>query len=169
MAHHRLEVVLGAGYLGSKKYPDVESVRKYCEMFRPYGTRIDHARIYPADAPGRAEVLMKLTGVSRWAVMDSKVTAFGNKEHAKDNISRSINQSLDALGVDSLDVFYLHMPDAQTSFDETLAAVDQEHKAGKFKRLGLSNQSPSQVEELVAIAETHGESRYELYEEMISL
>jgi aryl-alcohol dehydrogenase-like predicted oxidoreductase len=32
-------------------------------------------------------------------------------------------------------------------------AVDQQYRQGKFKRLGMSNQSPSQVEELVEIAE----------------
>jgi hypothetical protein len=63
MAENRLEVVLGAGNIGPSKYSDVESTRKYCEMFRPYGTRIDHARIYPADAPGQAEELMKAAGV----------------------------------------------------------------------------------------------------------
>jgi hypothetical protein len=58
MAHNRVEVVLGAGNIGPPKYPDIGSARKYGEMFRPHGTRIDHARIYPADEPGQVEELM---------------------------------------------------------------------------------------------------------------
>jgi aflatoxin B1 aldehyde reductase len=88
--------------------------------------------------------------------MDSKVTAIGNKEHSKENIAASIDRSLKALGVESLDIFYLHIPDGQTPFEESMAAVDQQHRNSKFKRLGLSNQSPSQVEQLVEIAEKHG-------------
>ena len=156
MAEDRLEVVLGAGNIGPPKYPDGESATKYCDMFRPYGTRIDHARIYPADALGQAEELMKSTGVSQLATLDSKVTAIGNKEHSKENIAASLDLRLKALGVKCLDIFYLHMPDGQVPFEESMEAVDQQHRNGKFRRLGLSNRSPAQVEQLVEIAEKHG-------------
>ena len=128
MYHERIEVVLGAGLLGSFRYPDVESTRTYCEMFRPYGSRIDHARIYPAEAFGKAEELMKTTGVNEWATMDTKVTALGNREHSKESIASSIEQSLEALGVDSIDVFYLHMPDHQVPFEESMQAVNEAYK-----------------------------------------
>ena len=127
-------------------------------MFRPYGSRIDHARIYPAEAFGKAEELMKTTGVNKWATMDTKVTALGNKEHSKESIASSIDQSLEALGVNSVDVYYVHMPDHQVPFEESMEAVNQAYNNGKFKRLGLSNQSPDQVEQLVEIAEKNGKS-----------
>jgi aflatoxin B1 aldehyde reductase len=161
MSDERIEVVLGAGLLGSFRYPDVESCRTYCEMFRPYGSRIDHARIYPAEAFGKAEGLMKTTGVNKWATMDTKVTALGNKEHSKESIVSSIDQSLEALGVDSVDVFYLHMPDRQVPFEESMEAVDRAYKKGKFRRLGLSNQSPDQVEQIVNIADKNGKSVFQ--------
>ena len=35
--------------------------------------------------------------------------------------------------------YYLHAPDRETPFEETLAAIDAEYRAGKFKRFGISN------------------------------
>ena len=36
-------------------------------------------------------------------------------------------------------MWYLHAPDHTTPFEETLKAVDELHKEGKFKRFGVSN------------------------------
>jgi aflatoxin B1 aldehyde reductase len=41
--------------------------------------------------------------------------------------------------------------------EEQAKAMDEAFKAGKFKRFGISNFSPEQVEELVGIAEREGE------------
>lgn len=35
--------------------------------------------------------------------------------------------------------YYLHAPDRETPFAETLKAIDAEYRAGKFKRFGISN------------------------------
>jgi aflatoxin B1 aldehyde reductase len=153
----RPEIILGAGSFGDpKRAPDAAAVKEQCDLFHRHGhRRIDHARIYPPDSPGKAEELMKESGVNKWAIFDTKATALGNKEHTKENIEQSLDASFKALGA-MIDVFYLHMPAHDTPFEETMEAVNKAHKEGKFNRLGLSNQSPEQVEELVAIAEQNG-------------
>ena len=45
---------------------------------------------------------------------------------------------------------YLHAPDHKTPLTETLAAMDELHKEGKFAQLGLSNYSAWLVNEVVA-------------------
>ena len=45
---------------------------------------------------------------------------------------------------------YLHAPDHKTPLTETLAAMDELHKEGKFAKLGLSNYSAWLVNEVVA-------------------
>lgn len=67
MAVKRPEIILGAAPIGSIRFLDVESSRHYYEMFDTYGTHIDHARIYLAEAPEQGEQFMQLTGASEWA------------------------------------------------------------------------------------------------------
>ena len=100
---------------------------------------------------------MEPAGATQWAIFDTKATAMGNREHSRENIAKSIQLSLDALKCSQLDVFYLHLAADDVSFEDTMDAVDQAYKDGKFRRLGLSDQSPSQVDELVSIAERNGE------------
>ena len=49
-----------------------------------------------------------------------------------------------------MDIMYLHAPDHKTPLTETLAAMDELHKEGKFAKLGLSNYSAWLVNEVVA-------------------
>ena len=51
--------------------------------------------------------------------------------------------------VASVDIMYLHAPDHKTPLTETLAAMDELHKEGKFAKLGLSNYSAWLVNEVV--------------------
>ncbi|KAH8883108.1 aldehyde reductase [Thozetella sp. PMI_491] len=57
----------------------------------------------------------------------------------KDHIINSAKDSISKLGVDQVDIFYLHMPDYATPISETLEAVNDVYKLGLFRRFGLSN------------------------------
>ena len=71
-------------------------------------------------------------------------------------ILRSIDESLQRLGTDYLDVFYLHMPDYKTPIDETLAAMDEVVRAGKVRYPASSNYSAWQVTEMLCISGQKG-------------
>ena len=47
-----------------------------------------------------------------------------------------------------MDIFYLHAPDRSVPFEETLQAVDELHKEGKFVQFGLSNYAAWEVAEI---------------------
>ena len=55
-----------------------------------------------------------------------------------------------------VDIYYLHAPDRQTPFEETLKAINELHKQGRFRRFGVSNFLPEEVEEVVRIAKAKG-------------
>jgi len=57
----------------------------------------------------------------------------------REGINSQMKDSLDALGVDKVDIYYLHFPDIKTPLEETFGALNELHKAGKFTELGLSN------------------------------
>lgn len=50
-----------------------------------------------------------------------------------------------------VDIYYLHAPDRRVPFAETLEAINEVHKSGAFRRFGLSNFLPGEVEEVVRI------------------
>ena len=58
---------------------------------------------------------------------------------SKESVLAQANGSLERLGVQCVDLLYLHSPDINTPIDETLDAIQQLHEAGKMIEFGLSN------------------------------
>lgn len=63
-------------------------------------------------------------------------------------------------------ILYLHRPDRGVPFAETLEAVDRLHKAGKFKKLGVSNFTAFEVAEVVMTCKYNGWVRPTIYQGM---
>jgi L-glyceraldehyde 3-phosphate reductase len=63
----------------------------------------------------------------------------------------SLDASLRRMGVDYVDVFYHHRPDAETPLDESMLALDQAVRAGKALYVGLSNYPPDRTRDALAI------------------
>jgi len=62
-----------------------------------------------------------------------------------------------ALGATTpVDIYYLHNPDPTTPIVETLKAVDELHKAGKFAELGLSNYAAWEVANIYRLCKENG-------------
>lgn len=64
-------------------------------------------------------------------------------------VKERLNISLKELKTDCVDIFYLHAADRSVPFEETLEAVNELHKEGKFVQLGLSNYTAFEVAEIV--------------------
>jgi aryl-alcohol dehydrogenase-like predicted oxidoreductase len=69
-----------------------------------------------------------------------------------DWIIRAVDESLERLGTDRIDLYWLHAPDAATPIGDTLAALDALVDAGKVRELGCSNFSAAQLDEAAAAA-----------------
>ncbi|WIY81735.1 aldo/keto reductase [Propionimicrobium sp. PCR01-08-3] len=72
----------------------------------------------------------------------------GNPPLAPSSVRACMEGSLRRLGVDYLDIFYLHQPDRQTPTADTIAALADLYKEGKFKSLGVSNFAAWQVADI---------------------
>jgi len=66
-------------------------------------------------------------------------------------INQSIEKSLRRLGVDSVDLYYLHRPDPTTPIEHTVGAMAELVKAGKVKYLGLSECSAATLRRAHAV------------------
>ena len=61
-------------------------------------------------------------------------------------VRKALEGSLKRLGVDEIDLWYLHFPDPATPIEETVGAMAEAVRAGKVRYLGLSNVTAEQVE-----------------------
>jgi aryl-alcohol dehydrogenase-like predicted oxidoreductase len=62
-------------------------------------------------------------------------------------IRHGVAASLDALGVDYIDIYQVHWPDPAVPFAETAAALQEIVDAGKIRHVGVSNYDADQVSE----------------------
>lgn len=76
---------------------------------------------------------------------------FATGEQVIDNshkfLTNQVNQSLERLGVDYIDIFYIHFPDHDTPKAEAVGALQRLKEAGKIRAIGISNFSLDQVKE----------------------
>lgn len=68
-----------------------------------------------------------------------------------DYVKRAIEGSLQRLGVDHVDLYYLHRVDQSTPIEETVGAMAELVAAGKVKYLGLSEASPDTIRRAHAV------------------
>lgn len=62
-------------------------------------------------------------------------------------LTNQVNQSLQRLGVDYIDIFYIHFPDHDTPKAEAVGALQKLKEAGKIRAIGISNFSLDQIKE----------------------
>lgn len=110
---------------------------------------LDTARIYPNSEKSLGEL-----EESKDFLIGTKARGFGEKNLSKQNIFQSIDESFKELKTDSVDTYFLHAPDPDTPIEETLEAINELYKQGKFKRFGLSNYSTEGVKKLYEYAKS---------------
>ncbi|RYZ63073.1 MAG: aldo/keto reductase [Chitinophagaceae bacterium] len=77
------------------------------------------------------------------------------------NVPTSVENSLKRLGVDAIDILYLHRWDESCETLECLSALDNLLRAGKVKALGASNFSAKQLEDLLQLQKQYSYSTFQ--------
>ncbi|XP_077973496.1 aflatoxin B1 aldehyde reductase member 2-like [Styela clava] len=98
----------------------------------------------------------------------TKANPLEGKTLGAKSVRVQLETSLKNLQTDSVSIFYLHMPDHHTPLKETLKAVDELHKEGKFNELGLSNYSSWLVSEVVNLCKQNNWIQPTVYQGMYS-
>jgi aryl-alcohol dehydrogenase-like predicted oxidoreductase len=76
-----------------------------------------------------------------------RLTVNGRPEYAH----AAVDGSLERLGVDHIDLYYLHRPDTEVPIEETVGAMAEMVAAGKVRHLGLSEASVDTLRRAVAV------------------
>jgi 2,5-diketo-D-gluconate reductase B len=70
-----------------------------------------------------------------------------------DDVLETAEASLDRLGVDSVDLLYVHWPSRTYDAEDTLAAFNELYEQGKIDRIGVSNFEPEQLAEAIELSD----------------
>ncbi len=84
-------------------------------------------------------------------------------------IRSAIDASLERLGRDHVELYYLHAPDPRTPIEESLEAVGELVREGKVLSLGLSNYASWQILEAMTLARERGTPRPEVSQVIYNL
>lgn len=129
-----------------------ECVEGVIEALKAGYRHIDTAQMYGNEALV-GEGIQK-SGVAREEIF--LTTKINNNNHGYEAASRSIDESLTALGTDYLDLMLIHWPvvqgheeDWRESNIQTWRALETAYKAGKVRSIGLSNFKVEHLENLL--------------------
>jgi aflatoxin B1 aldehyde reductase len=144
---------------------DFNEYTKHLDYFQEQGyNEVDTARVYVG---GKQEAWTRdAKWKDRGLTLATKVAPFEPGIHKADRLKEQATKSLTELGTDTVDIFYLHMPDHSVPFEETLQAVNDMHKEGKFVQLGLSNYAAWEVAEIYNICNERGWVKPTIYQAM---
>ncbi|MBL8547725.1 MAG: aldo/keto reductase [Hyphomonadaceae bacterium] len=129
------------------------------------GDAIDTADVYSTWAPGHEggeseKVIgawLRQSGKRDKVVIATKVGMWPKRLGIKhDNIIAACDDSLSRLGIETIDLYWLHRDDEATSADEYTGALEALIKAGKIRSFGASNFKPGRFVEGVAAAKARG-------------
>lgn len=154
MPHRQLGALrtsaIGLGCMGMSAFygatDDAASIATIHRALELGCTFLDTAEMY---GPYRNEELLgrALSGRRDQAVLATKfggrVKAEGMEPGSRANVRRAIEGSLQRLGTDHVDLYYLHRVDPKTPVEETVAAMAELVAEGKVRYLGLCEASAS--------------------------
>ena len=127
------------------------------------GTFIDTADVYGG---GASEEIVDKWGARRGGVDDLIIATkgrfappAGSHGGSRRAILRSAEASLRRLGIEAIDLYFMHGWDRHTPLIETLAALQDLIRAGKVHNVGWSNVTAWQLQKILSTAEAHGFAR----------
>lgn len=161
-------------FFGAWGSSDVEEAKRLVDVCLEAGVNLfDTADIYSAGASEeilgaalrgrRDEVLISTKGTFRFGEGANDV---GSSRH---HLIRSVEGSLQRLGVDHIDLYQLHGFDAVTPVEEVLGALDDLVRAGKIRYVGCSNFSGWHLMKSLAVSERYNLPRYVAHQAYYSL
>ena len=129
-----IKTVLGTSNFGYHPMATLQgNPQDYLDTFKRYGFKdLDTARIYGTSE----DVLGQLKVTEQGFVIDTKFNSFTKPGlHNPESLKESIKTSLSALGVNKVHILYLHAPDRETPFEDTLRGVNEIYKQGAFEKV----------------------------------
>ncbi|KAJ7436817.1 NADP-dependent oxidoreductase domain-containing protein [Mycena latifolia] len=151
---------------GTVRITTHEGLSELLDVFQKYGhSEIDTARGY---GNGTTEQYLGAIGwQERGLKMETKLYPskgrnvgwfFDGEElsHSPADLRKGLKDSLGALKTDKLSILYLHAPDRNVPFEDTLGEINKIYEEGVFERFGLCNFMSWEVAKVCEICKRNG-------------
>lgn len=149
-----IKTVFGAGGVNQgRAFGEPGALEEVFKIMKEGGCEIiDTAALY-----GDSERLLGEAHAGEKFTIDTKTKGgFGGQGYAtKEKVVEEGTHSKKMLG-SNVDVYYIHAQDDGTPIEQTFAGFDEVYKTGFFKRLGLSNVKPADVEKIYNLCKEKG-------------
>ncbi|MFQ9149926.1 MAG: aldo/keto reductase [Eubacteriales bacterium] len=171
-------IALGTHLFGRENADACHSILE--KYFSGGGNVIDTGRVYHG---GESEYVigdfLRKNGMSGKAVIITKggnaalpdgtdVVLPGSRVNAK-CIEEDIKISLDALGSENIDIYFVHKDNPETTVGEIIEVLNKYIKNGSLRHIGASNWTSARIAEANAYAAEHGLQPFEFSELAFSL
>ncbi len=114
-----------------------------------YGTEGESERLVGETVRGRRdEVIIATKGGLHWEEGREGVVRDGSRAR----ILSECDKSLRRLGVEYIDLYYIHSYDDKTPIEETARTMEDLRRQGKVRFLGVSNYTPEQIDRFRQVA-----------------
>ena len=121
---------------------------------------IDTADVYAKGESERLAGKLLADDRDKWVVATKVGNAMGKGPNetglSRAWVLRAIDASLQRLGMDHVEIYYLHRDDAGTPVEETLVAMGDIIRSGKARYFGLSNFRGWRIAQIAALCEKLG-------------
>jgi len=138
--------------LGTWMLEEPDSCEESVQTALDLGYRhVDTAQAYGNE--GAVGAAIERSHVDREDVFLATKIWIDNLSH--DAVIETAHESLEKLGVDTVDLLYVHWPAGEYEAESTLAAFDELHAEGVTDRVGVSNFEPDQLAEACELTEAN--------------
>jgi len=79
------------------------------------------------------------------------MSTLGDLDSSPENVRKTIDGTLERLGIDQIDLYYQHRVDPNVEIEETVGAMAELVEAGKVRHLGLSEAGPETIRRAHAV------------------
>lgn len=134
---------------GTFRMPEEEVHRILPQALKLGFRHVDTAQVYKNEA-AVGDAIAK-SGVSRGDIfLTTKVWV---DQYKHDDFIRSVDESLTKLKTDYVDLLLLHWPKSDVPLAERIGALNELHKAGKVRNIGISNFNVALMDESVRFSD----------------
>ncbi|EEA27391.1 hypothetical protein TMatcc_004322 [Talaromyces marneffei ATCC 18224] len=147
---NNVKIIFGGAAFNTNYGSTADKVSEVLAWLEKEGIKtIDTSEVY-GDSE---ELLGAANAAGKGFIIDTKIGGgLAGVKSSGERVVKAAAESLRKLNTDSVDVYFIHTPDKRVPLKDTLHGINQIYKEGKFKRFGLSNFAPAEVEEVCQIA-----------------
>jgi len=141
-------LALGCWAFGGTQWGGQDDADSLAAMSAALSCGINHFDTATGYGAGRSERLVGRLLAAGDPDSNVFLASKGRTQETSDRYMQLIDDSLDRLGADCIDLYYIHWPVEGLDLRPTMQALEQARAAGKIKCIGVSNFSVEQMDQV---------------------